>query len=141
LPCNCGEDKEKREHPENKLPLEVAPFNVYLQILREHGYTEDADISEAFYTELLTGLEVEGRTLTAEEVMQTPFINLVEAAEKILGNIETEVRSTPTTVPIGGGKIMRGPAAEKYDDDTLNLLAARQLQLHEEEKMRLSAGR
>lgn len=141
MPCNCGEDKEKKEHPENKLPLEVAPFDVYLQILRENGYTEDADISETFYTELLTGLEVEGRVLTAEEVMKTPFINLVEAAEKILGNIETEVQNTPTTIPIGGGKIMRGPAAEKYDDDTLNLLAARQLQLHEEEKMRLSAGR
>ena len=72
-------------------PLEDAPFEIYLKILRENGHQEDADISEALYVELLTTVKSsDGRPFTREQVMKAPFKNLVKAAKIILDEMEKE---------------------------------------------------
>ena len=123
----------------NIKPLEEAPFEIYLEILRDNGYVEDADASEAFYTEVLTGVtDRDGNAYTVEQVMKTSFKNLVAAVEKILevaaGEIESVAPAKPM-IPLTG-KVLAGKGAEKLTDEQLTYLATRQAQLFEEEKVR-----
>ena len=122
-----------------KKPLEEAPFEVYLEILRENGYDEDATASEAFYTEVLTGVtDREGNAYTVEQVMKTPFKNLVAAVEKILEVAAGEIRSVAPPKPIIPltGKVLMGRGAETLTAEQLTYLAMRQAQLFEEEKLK-----
>ena len=119
------------------IPLEEAPFETYLNILREEGYGEDADLSEMLYVEILTTIEVEpGKTYTREQIMRTPFKNLVAAAEKIMSTVTQQLQKAPPRNPFTG-KSMMGVGADKLTADQLNYLAMRQAQLFDEEKARL----
>ena len=118
------------------IPLEEAPFNIYLQILRENGYVEDADASEVFYVEILT--TIEPTPFTKEQVMKTPFKNLVAAVEKLLEVAAAEIQKAIPREPVIPltGKVLAGRGADELSPEQLTYLAARQAQLHEGEKMR-----
>lgn len=119
------------------IPLEEAPFEIYLKILREEGYGEDADISEMMYTEMLTTIEYEpGKKFTREQIMKTPFKNLVAAAEKIIETVTQQIQNVPKINPLSG-KALSGEGTDKLTPDQLNYLTARQSQLFDEEKARL----
>lgn len=72
-------------------PVGEAPFSVYLDILRREGYTEDAEIMEAFYSELLTTIPVDGYVLTVDEIMSKTYGELVELAESIMDHAAKEL--------------------------------------------------
>lgn len=119
------------------MPLEEAPFETYLEILRREGYEEDAKLSEILYVETLTSIEFEpGKTYTREQIMRTPFKNLVEATEKIMSTVSQQMQETNIQNPLTGKSLM-GKGAEKLSPADLNYLAVRQAQLYEEEKARL----
>ena len=120
-------------------PLEEAPFNIYLQILRENGHEEDADASEAFYIDVLTNVtNKDGEAFTVEQVMRTPFKNLVAAVEKIVEAAATEIQKAIPREPVIPltGKVLTGKGADKLSSEQLTYLAMRQAQLFEEEKIR-----
>jgi len=118
------------------LSLEEAPFWRYLEILREEGYESDADVSETFYVDMLTTVpKLDGSTYTREQVMKTSFQNLVKAVELIVSQAAEEIK-TGLQLPATSGPIMVGEGAEKLSEDQLQYLISRQMQLHEEEKMR-----
>ena len=126
----CGEQKKK--------PIEDAPFHIYLKILHDEGYKEDAEIIEAFYIELLTNVDMgDGKTFTYDQVMQTPYKNLVKAAKTIMENAQREMRLAYPPINFQG-TVMQGKGAEKLSPDNLQRLAQIQLQRHEEEKLRLA---
>jgi len=121
-----------------KKPIEEAPLHIYLHILCEEGYTEDAEIIKAFYVELLTNVDMgDGKTFTYDQVMQTPYKNLVKAAETIMENAQREMRMVYPPVNFQG-TVMQGAGAEELSEDSLQRLAMIQLQRHEEEKLRLA---
>lgn len=120
-------------------PIEEAPFEIYLKILKGEGYAEEAELSEAFYLELLTSIDLgDGKHFTKEQVMKTPFKNIVAAAEKILQTAQQEIQQNIMPVASFSGYMMKGKGADKLTADELSRLMMRQLQLHEEEKMRLA---
>lgn len=122
-------------------PLDEAPFNVYLQILRENGYKEDADTSEAFYVDVLTNVtNKDGGAFTVEQIMKTSFKNLVTAVEKIVEAAAAEIQSVIPREPIIPltGKVLTGKGADKLSSEQLTYLAMRQAQLFEEEKIRVA---
>jgi len=113
------------------LSLEEAPFWKYLEILREEGFESDAEASELFYVEILASFRY-----TRERVMETSFKNLVKAIEGIVEVASKEVEAASIqSLPISGN-MLRGDGAEKLTDEELRRLMVRQMQLHEEEKMR-----
>lgn len=120
-----------------KKPLDEAPLEIYLKILNSEGYGEEAEIIKEFYIQLLT--TIDGAKYTEKQVMETPYKNLVTAAELILEQAGREVQTIIPSVSYGG-KIQAGKGAEKLNPDSLQRLMARQLQLHEEEKLRLGFG-
>lgn len=121
-----------------KKPVEEAPFHIYLKILEGEGYGEEAKIIETFYIELLTNVNMgDDKTFTEEQVMNTPYMNLVASAELILEQAGREVQSFIPAASIGG-KVLQGNGADKLDQPSLQRLLARQMQLHEEEKLRLA---
>lgn len=159
--CGCKEsDKEKtvEERLRDKIPLEDAPLETFLMILRDEGYEEDALIIERFYVELLTNVDMgDGERFTEEQVMKTPYKNLVEAADRIMGNALEEMENLVQQTENHGdpnmpsminnhdmgmtgysGRMMRGKGADQLSDHELEMLMARQLQLSEEAKMKLA---
>ena len=124
-----------------KIPLEEAPFEVYLKILRDEGYEEDAQLSEILYVETLTSIEYEpGKTYTREQIMRTPFKNLVEAMEKLLTTTLQQLEEARGEALIPNpltGKSLMGEGAEGLSPENLNYVSLRQAQLHDEEKARL----
>ena len=112
------------------LSLVEAPFWKYLEILRKEGYTSDADTSELFYVEMLTGFDY-----TKEQVMNTSFENLVKAVEALIEQANTEITTSINPISVSG-PLMVGKGAEGLNEGQLNYLTRRQMQLHEEEKMR-----
>ena len=127
--------------PDTPLTLEEAPFEVYLKILREEGLNDDADASELFYVEMLTGVEFEqGKRFTREQVMATPFNKLVKAVEKIIESATAEIQSIQRELPPPplSGKVLQGKGADELSPEQLYQLAVRQAQLHEEEKARVA---
>ena len=121
------------------LSLEEAPFWKYLEILREEGYGSDADASELFYVELLTTIpRPDGTPYTRDQIMKTSFQNLVKASELIVQQVNEEIK-TGLQLPPTSGPLMVGEGAEKLSDEQLQYLMRRQMQLHEEEKLRLGA--
>ena len=117
-------------------PLEDAPFEVYLQILRENDHEEDADITEIFYVELLTTVKSsEGRDFTREQIMRAPFKNLLKAAEIILEEAQKELPQKPRQPPLPSGTALMGEAAERLSEDSLRELMRRQSILHEQNKI------
>lgn len=123
-----------------KKPLEEAPFSEYLKILRENGYKEDADFSEAFYLEVLLIPFEDGKAYTKEQIYSTPFKDLVKAAEKLIGGVYDEVAKSMSPMT-ANGPILAGPDADKLQPQALNHLARRQVEEVEAEKQRiLSAG-
>ena len=126
----CGGEKKK--------PIEDAPFHIYLKILHEEGYIEDAELMKAFYIELLTNVDMgDGKTFTYDQVMQTPYKNLVKSAEIIMQTAQREMQLAYPPINFQG-TAMRGKGAEKLSPDSLQRLAQIQLQRHEEEKLRLA---
>ena len=121
------------------LPIEEAPFWRYLEILREQGYEEDAELSEVFYVELLTTIHhAGGEPYTVEQVMNAKFKNIVAATEIILKHAQREVQDAPVMgVPLGG-KILMGAGADKLSEQSLTELARRQALYHEENKLNLA---
>ena len=118
-------------------PLEEAPFSEYLRILRENNHAEDAEVSEAFYIPLLTGVDLGGgRILTKEQVYALSFKKVTELAEILLKEMGRQIAEAmpPPTV---AGPILKGEGADKLSPEQLDYLMRRQLQLTEEEKMRL----
>ena len=110
-------------------PLEEAPFKTYLQILRDNGYTQEADESEIFYLEVLKQFDYE-----EEKIYETSFQNLVKAVELILNNAKTEIETVaPMPTPLSQNMLL-GEAAEKLSQEQLQYLLTRQMLLHEEEK-------
>jgi len=134
----CGSTTSSPDTPSTaKLPLEEAPFNVYLEILRDNGYTQEADESELFYTELLMIPFEDGSSYTREQIYQTPFKNLVKAAEKLIGAAYSQVNKV--VMPLtANGPVMAGAGAEKLDNEQLRYLLMRQLEETEKEKQRLN---
>jgi len=131
----CGSTTSS-PHTQPMLSLEEAPFWRYLEILREEGYESDADVSETFYVDMLTTVpKLDGSTYTREQVMKTSFQNLVKAVELIVSQAAEEIK-TGLQLPATSGPIMVGEGAEKLSEDQLQYLISRQMQLHEEEKMR-----
>ena len=119
-------------------PLEDAPFETYLQILRENDHEEDADISEAFYVELLTTVKSnDGRDFTREQIMRTPFKNLLRAAEIILEEAQRELPQKPRQLPLPSGTALMGEAAERLSEEDLRRVMMMQNVLHEENKAKL----
>lgn len=124
----CGSTTSSQDTP---LTLDEAPFWKYLEILRAEGYESDADASELFYIETLTAFNY-----TREQIMQTPFKNLVSAVEAIVTQAQQEIK-TGLQLPSFSGKVMKGAGADELTEEQLQYLMRRQQQLHEEEKMRL----
>ena len=121
-----------------KKPLVEAPLYIYLQILKEEGYEDDAEIIKAFYVELLTNVDIgDGKTFTYDQVMQTPYKNLVKAAETIMESAQREMQLAYPPVNFQG-TVMQGKGAEELNPDSLQRMAMVQLQRHEEEKLRLA---
>ena len=112
------------------LSLEEAPFWKYLEILRKEGFASDADTSELFYVEMLTGFEY-----TKEQIMNTSFENLVKAVEALIEQANKEISTSINPVSVSG-PMMVGKGAEGLSEAQLNYLTSRQIQLHEEEKLR-----
>jgi len=109
-----------------KQPLEDAPFDVYLEILRDNGYTQEADDSELFYTEILLTPFKDGSTYTREQIYAAPFKNLVQAVEKLIGAAYDEVNRA--TVPVAAnGPVLSGAGADKLNSEQLQRLLRRQL--------------
>lgn len=129
-----GTRKTTEEKVEPK-PLEEAPFKIYLKILREEGYGEQADniekqcravFEELGYTEDdLYGLEF-------KKVQQVITIYATELNRQVMGNMQ----------PLSsmGGNLLLGEGAEKLNPEALQQLAMRQMQLHEENKQRQYGG-
>lgn len=120
-----------------KKPLEEAPFHIYLAILREQGYQEDADISEQFYLETLKPYGY------AEDIIyKTQFKNLLKAVEIILEGTQREItEATQNQTPITlSGDMVLGEGADKLTPQQLQQLMMRQMLLHEEEKTKLIRG-
>ena len=127
------------DSPEVKVitkPLEEAPFRKYLEILRENGHKQDADLSEAFYIELLTTPFEDGNHYTVEQLMETPFRDLVSAAELIMGKVTSELNQAMGPIS-ANGPLMVGPDADKLAPEQLRILAQKQVQGVEEEKQRI----
>ena len=118
------------------LSLVEAPFWKYLEILRTEGFTSDADTSELFYVEMLTNIpRIDGEPYTKEQIMQTSFENLVKAVEAIVEQAEKEIK-TGLNLPSVRGKMAVGAGADELTPEQLQYVMRRQLQLHEEEKLR-----
>ena len=120
-----------------KIPLEEAPFSEYLRILRENNHAEDAEVSETFYMSLLVGVDLGGgKILNREQVYATSFKDITQMAEILLNEMSRQVAEAmpPPTV---AGPVLKGEGADKLSPDQLNYLMRRQLQLTEEEKLRL----
>lgn len=118
-------------------PLEEAPFGEYLRILRENGYEDDAMVSEEFYISLLTGVDLGGgKILDKEQVYACSFKALVQMAEILLGEMSKQINEL-TPPPTIRGKMMKGVDADKLSAEQLDYLMRRQLQLTEEEKLRV----
>ena len=126
----CGSTTSSPDTPLT-LSLEEAPFWRYLEILRAEGFEVDADASEVFYVETLSSFDY-----TREQVMQTSFQNLVKAIETVLDTASKEIEKIPLQSTSISGPVLRGEGADKLTDVELNRLLVRQIQLHEEEKMR-----
>ena len=134
----CGSTTSSPDTPSTpKLPLEEAPFNVYLEILRDNGYVQEADESELFYTELLMIPFEDGSSYTREQIYQTPFKNLVAASEKLIGAAYAQVNKVAAPIT-ANGPVMAGAGAEKLDSEQLRYLLMRQLEETEKEKQRLN---
>ena len=112
------------------LNLEDAPFWKYLEILEKEGYKEDAEASKLFYVELLKEFD-----FTEEQVMKTSFKNLTIAVEKIINQASEEMK-TSMNLPTMSGPVITGAGADELNEEQLQYLLRRQLQLHEEEKLR-----
>ncbi len=119
--------------PTREVPLEEAPFEEYLKILRKEGYEKDAEDAYELYTGILGEAGYE-----ASRIMRTPFKNLVEAAELLLAEQSRTILSafTPTQV---SGTVLKGEGADKLTGEQLDYLLKRQMQLHEEEKLKQGA--
>jgi hypothetical protein len=118
-------------------PLEEAPFSEYLEILRKNGHSDDADVSEAFYLELLTGIDLGGgRVLSKEQVYTASFKSILEMAELLLNEIS---RQTIESIlpPSITGPILKGAGADELSPEQVNYLMRKQLQITEQEKARL----
>ena len=126
--------------PATGKPLEDAPLYIYLDILRQEGYEEEASIIEPFYLETLTNVDIgDGKRFTKEQIMNTPYKNLMAAVKLILDQAQQEIQLAVTPAPTNG-PIMTGNGADKLSPDALRKLMSRQLQMHEEEKLRLGFG-
>ena len=118
-------------------PLEDAPFEVYLQILRENDHGEDADITEMFYVDILTTIKSsDGRDFTREQIMKASFKNLTEAIKIILEEAQRELPQRPRRMPLPGGTALLGEAADRLSEDDLRYLMMKQSQFHEENKLK-----
>jgi len=125
----CGSTTSSQDTPKT-LNLEDAPFWKYLEILEQEGYGEDAEASKLFYVSMLTEFGY-----TEEQIMKTSFKNLGIAIEKIVEQASTKMR-TNMNIPTMRGPMMVGDGADKLDEEQLQYLMRRQLELHEEEKLR-----
>jgi hypothetical protein len=110
-------------------PLDEAPFETYLEILRDEGYEQEADESEVFYLEVLKQFDY-----TEEQIYKTSFKNLVKAVELILENAQREIELAVQTVTPLSQNMLLGEGAEKLTNEQLQQLMQRQMLLHEEEK-------
>ena len=124
-------------------PLEEAPFETYLKILKQEGYEREAEESRLFYVSILTQIDLgDGKRFTEEQIMKTSFKNLVAAIQRIIDTVEKEMStfqltkmSSPSSL---SGKMMMGNGAEKLSPTDLQRLMMRQSQTLEEEKLRLA---
>ena len=131
----CGSTTSSPD-TQQTLSLEEAPFWKYLEILRTEGYESDADASELFYVEMLTTIpRLDGEPYTREQVMKTSFQNLVKSVEEIVEQANSEIK-TNLNLPSVGGRMVTGSGADSLTEDQLQYVIQRQLQLHEEEKLR-----
>jgi hypothetical protein len=110
---------------------------VYLEILRDNGYEQEADDSELFYTELLTTPFEDGSTYTREQIYNTSFRNLVLASEKLIGAAYAQVNKVAMPVT-ANGPVLAGAGADKLDSEQLRHLLRKQLEGIELEKQRLN---
>jgi len=125
----CGSTISKPDTPLT-LSLTEAPFSEYLKILRKEGFEDDADISEELFVSVLTTFGY-----SREQVMKTSFSKLEKAVLLIMQDSEKELAAAiPVSIP---GTVIKGEGAEGLSEEALLRLMQRQLQLTEEEKLRL----
>ena len=127
----CGSTTSKQDTPKT-VSLEEAPFSEYLKVLRKEGYEDDADVSEQFYIEMLTEFGY-----TKEQIMRTSFDRLCQAVELIMAQGQQEVSSFLQPISVSG-TMVAGEGADKLSPESLQKLMQRQMQIVEEEKLRLS---
>lgn len=121
-------------------PLEEAPFSTYLKILRENGYESDADISEQFYIDLLTGVDLgEDKRLTKEQIYTLPFKDVYKAGEVLLQEMQRQIADVVPPNQLRG-PMLAGADADKLKPEEINRLMNRQTAIIEDEKARLSLG-
>ena len=134
----CGSTTSSPDTPSTpKRPLEEAPFSIYLEILRDNGYAQEADESELFYTELLMIPFEDGSSYTREQIYNTPFRNLVLASEKLIGAAYAQVNKVATPLT-SNGPVLAGAGADKFTPEQIRYLMMRQLEETEKEKQRLN---
>ena len=108
------------------IPLEEAPYGEYLKILRKEGYGEDADEFELAYTLIFHDLGY-----SKEDLLSTSFSSVHEILEIYSNEIQRQITLAmvkPQAFPIYGTAM----AGKNVDEDTLNLVAAIQMRMHEE---------
>ena len=141
----CGSttsSQDTQSTPKALKPVEEAPLRIYLEILREQGYGDDADISETFYVETLKQFGY-----NEETIYNTPFQNLVKAVELILDETKKELSTvaptvTPPVTPMPAStNMLLGEAADKLTEKQLQYLIMRQMMLYEEERTRQTLNR
>ena len=131
----CGSTTSSQD-TQKTLSLEEAPFWKYLEILRAEGYESDADVSEMLYVDMLTTItRADGEPYTREQVMNTSFQNLVKAMDVIMEQANNEIRAS-LNMPSIRGRMATGAGADSLTEEQLEYLTRRQLQLHNEEKLR-----
>ena len=108
------------------LPLEEAPFETYLQILRDEGYEQQADDAESFYIEILTQFDFK-----KEDIYKTPFKNLASAVEKILSQASREITSVIQPVTLSGPMLV----GKDIDDETIRKILPIHMRHFEEHKL------
>lgn len=133
-----GSTTSSQDTPLTLKPLEEAPLSVYLSILRDNGYAEDAAISEELYLGILVNLDLgDGKKLTKEQVYAMPFKDVVKATELVLNETGKQLMEA---IPPEPRNMMAGPDASKLSPDQLKHLMKKQSKMLEDEKVRLEHG-
>lgn len=127
----CGSTTSKQDTPSTPKPLDEAPFEVYLKILRKEGKGKEAD---TFEQECLQIFEELG--YTADDLYPLEFGKVQQVIEIYATELNKQIVGAFQPQPVSENMLL-GEGAEKLSPEALQRLVQRQMQLHEEEKNRL----